>query len=194
MYFLHLLSVLVLVIYCNQILAFHGFLLFLLLFLQYQYSLFLKTIVDIVLSFNVSVRRTSKTCLDVQHAFLLWFILEKWHYDNVGLNPSECSFFNHPDFDSQKFTDEHFKVCIIAQTYVEDSRIDRLRFSLYFDKSIDYLLANNFKTCDIALKLHPRSNVDLYHKYELKTFRYGVIPDADVYITGWSSLGIAVFS
>ena len=51
-------------------------------------------------------------------------------------------------------------------------------------------MANNFKTCDIALKLHPRSNVDLYHKYELKTFRYGVIPDADVYITGWSSLAL----
>ena len=46
--------------------------------------------------FNVSVRRTSKTCLDVQHAFYYGSSWKKWHYDNVGLNPSECSFFTIP--------------------------------------------------------------------------------------------------
>jgi len=120
---------------------------------------------------------------------------KEYHRDNFGYDTSDCSVIGYPDLEELKGgvkTSCQDGVCYIAQTLVEDGRLDKSILLEFLNNLLEACKSNNEK---LTIKLHPRSNLELYSclegyaDFELKEF-----PLMNKYIGHYSSLiGKAAF-
>jgi hypothetical protein len=109
------------------------------------------------------------------------------YYINYGYVKSQMIYFGNPDYSLVKqfeMKPVENSICYICQTLVEDGRYIKKDF-------IDFIsnLKNNLANEKVYLKLHPRSNMDLYKKFENENLILTTsFINCDTYLGHYSSL------
>lgn len=113
-----------------------------------------------------------------------------YHIKNFGYHADQHEVVGAPDFANlEDFINKQFvgdDICYIAQTLVEDGRLDRSSM-LEFISGLSYALSKN--NLLLKVKLHPRSDLTLYEGLPSNTIYISDdLPKSSVYIGHYSSL------
>lgn len=112
-----------------------------------------------------------------------------WHSDKYGYRPDQQVVVGYPDFERLHATRKRERteaLCYVAQTFVEDGRMQRSRYEAWLE-----LLGNALGGRRLIVKLHPRSEEDLYAGIVARegvTLSRDILPRAVAYIGHYSTL------
>ena len=141
--------------------------------------------------FNIPTNKLSnKKIFNIEKSFLYGEYWIDFHKKFPGMYFETSYICSYPDLLTQQITKKEYQFCFICQTYVEDGRLSRKDYLKFLDKLFSKI--DPAKKDKIAIKLHPRSDISLYHKYkDFKFYKYGSIPKSKIYFSGWSTLVFA---
>lgn len=116
---------------------------------------------------------------------------KKYHQDNYGYTQEQQIVVGAPDFaDMPAVADaahiEKRSVCYIAQSLVEDGRLNRAIMEKFLHDLSEIVERNNLK---LSIKLHPRSDLSLYEHFSSSVeMSKADFPIANTYIGHYSSI------
>lgn len=129
--------------------------------------------------------------VNVDHVFVYSQYWKDFHAKQFGYLRSEQTIVGTPDLmNMSSFLEspiEYNEVCYIAQTLVEDGRLERMTQEAFFLSLVEATKKLDFK---LKVKLHPRSDLSLY---ALKNsphveFLESDLPSSEIYIGHYSTL------
>ena len=141
--------------------------------------------------FNIATSKLShKKIFEIEKGFLYGTYWIEFHNNFPGMYFKNSYICSYPDILTQPVTDESYEYCFICQTYVEDGRLSKQDYLKFLDSLFQKININ--QKAKVAIKLHPRSDMSLYSKFnDFKFFKYGSIPKSRIYLSGWSTLVFA---
>lgn len=128
------------------------------------------------------------TAPDVVYAYGNFW--QDFYKRNYGYGSSEFVHTGYPDLErvSERVQERGVRadLCYVCQSLVEDGRIERAAMEAFLDELADFADAQGLK---IAFKLHPRSDLTLYHQFQQPhELMHEGLPEAPVWIGHYSSL------
>lgn len=155
------------------------------------------------ISYFGAIKRIFKDKIDITTSFAKYFpenlicdyvftmgsFWDNYYIDRKGFSKEQIILVGDHDLDGFKPNDcSENAYCYIANTLVEDGTISKKRFSAF----IQALSASLNPTCKLYIKLHPRSDINLYKELESHNVEYirqpGFLPSVNVYIGHRSAL------
>lgn len=132
-----------------------------------------------------------RTLMNVDKIFVYGEYWKYFHKKQFGYDLESQSIIGTPDLanlaETAKKTQEN-AICYIAQTLVEDGRLDRREQLVFFKGLVDYVNAQNKK---LYIKMHPRGERTLFNyanDNENVEFIYNDFPHCKYYIGHYSTL------
>ncbi len=127
--------------------------------------------------------------LNVDHVLIYGEYWRNYHSSQYGYSPKQQTIVGSPDFEKylpKKSETPQFKICYIAQSLVEDGRLPRSMMLAFVKNLSVYCKQLNVS---LVVKLHPRSDLSLYHEVEeFAEFSTAEFPVCVAYIGHYSSM------
>jgi len=125
---------------------------------------------------------------DVVYAYGIFW--QGFYARSYGYGSSEYVHTGYPDLErvSERVLESGVRadLCYVCQSLVEDGRIERGAMESFLDELADFAEAQGLK---IAFKLHPRSDLTLYRRFEEPhALLHEGLPEAPVWVGHYSSL------